>query len=131
MEQPTWVLGEVISAIHKQQLAEHGGPVGIRDEGMPASALARPKNIFNFDPDNASIPRLAAAYAFGLSRNHPFADGNKRVALIVSLLFLKLNGMDLSASMEERYHIFMTLAEGGLSEDDLSEWFERYSYELK
>ncbi|MDY6852755.1 MAG: type II toxin-antitoxin system death-on-curing family toxin [Thermodesulfobacteriota bacterium] len=131
MNQPQWVLNEVVLAIHKQQLAEHGGPSGVRDEGLLASALARPKNLFDYEPDDASIQRLAACYAFGLARNHPFLDGNKRVALVVSLLFLKLNGMDLSAPMEERYQVFMALADGGMGEDELSAWFERYCNKLK
>lgn len=131
MNQPVWVLDEVVSAVHKQQLAEHGGSRGVRDEGLLASALARPRNLVNYEPDNASIPRLAACYAFGLSRNHPFVDGNKRVALVVSFLFLKLNGMDLSVPMEERYQVFMALADGSMSEDELSAWFERCSYEVK
>ncbi|MBU2552658.1 MAG: type II toxin-antitoxin system death-on-curing family toxin [Proteobacteria bacterium] len=131
MNQPQWVLDEVVSAIHKHQLAEHGGSRGIRDEGLLASALARPKNLFHYEPDNASMPRLAASYAFGLARNHPFVDGNKRVALVVSLLFLKLNGMDLSAPMEERYRVFMALADGSLGEDDLTAWFERSCYQVK
>lgn len=131
MNQPLWVLDDVVLAVHKQQLAEHGGIDGIRDEGLLASALARPKNLFNYESDNASIPRLAACYAFGLARNHPFVDGNKRVALVASLLFLKLNGIDLSAPMEERYQVFMALAGGNMSEDELSSWFERCSYDVK
>lgn len=131
MNQPQWVLNEVVLAIHKQQLAEHGGSSGVRDEGLLASALARPQNLFNYEPDDASIPRLAACYAFGLARNHPFLDGNKRVALVVSLLFLKLNGIDLSAPMEERYQVFMALADGSMGEDELSAWFERYCNKLK
>ncbi len=131
MSQPQWVLDEVVLAIHKQQLAEHGGSSGIRDKGLLASALARPKNLLNYDPDKATIPRLAASYAFGLARNHPFVDGNKRVALVVSLLFLKLNCMDLSAPMLERYQVFMALAEGSLSEDELSSWFQRYCYQVR
>ncbi|MBU2550028.1 MAG: type II toxin-antitoxin system death-on-curing family toxin [Proteobacteria bacterium] len=130
MNQPQWVLKEVVSAIHKQQLAEHGGARGIRDEGLLASASARPKNLFNYEPDKASVLRLAASYAFGLARNHPFVDGNKRVALVVSLLFLKLNAMDLSAPMEERYQVFMALADGSLNEDELSSWFQRYGSQV-
>lgn len=131
MNQPVWVLDEVALAIHKQQLTEHGGSSGVRDDGLLTSALARPKNLYNYEPGNASIPRLAACYAYGLARNHPFVDGNKRVALVVSLLFLKLNGMDISAPIEERYQVFMALADGSMSEDELSLWFERYCYLLK
>jgi death-on-curing protein len=125
MKQPQWVLDEVVLAIHNQQLAEHGGARGIREKGLLISALARPKNLFNYEPHNATLPRLAASYAFGLIHNHPFMDGNKRVALVVSLLFLRLNGMDLSAPMSERYQVFIALAEGRLSEDELFSWFQK------
>lgn len=131
MNQPQWVLDEVVLAIHQQQLAEHGGSKGIRDKGLLTSALASPKNLLNDEPNNASISRLAACYAFGLILNHPFIDGNKRVALVVSLLFLKLNGMGLSASMLERYQVIMALAEGRMSEDELFSWFQRYCYQIK
>ena len=130
MSQPQWVLDEVVLAIHKQQLAEHGGTGGIRDKGLLASALARPKNLFHYEPDTATIPRLAAGYAFSLARNHPFVDGNKRVALVVSLLFLRLNGLILSAPMPERYTVFMALAQGSLSEDELASWFQRHCREF-
>jgi death-on-curing protein len=112
MGKPLWVLDEIVLAIHKQQLAEHGGSTGIRDRGLLDSALARPKNIFTYEPEKATIPRLAASYAYGLARNHPFMDGNKRVALVLSFLFLRLNGMDIAAPLEERYKTFMMLAEG-------------------
>ena len=125
------MLENVVRAIHKQQLAEHGGSGGIRDEGLLASALDRPRNLFVYQTDQASVPRLAASYAHGLSGNHPFVDGNKRVALVVSLLFLRLNGLDLSASLEERYQVFMALAEGGLSELELAVWFERNCTQLQ
>lgn len=125
MDQPNWVLDEVVLAIHKQQLAEHGGSKGIRDRGLLSSALARPKNPFNYEPEKVIIPILAASYAYGLARNHPFVDGNKRVALVVSLLFLRLNDMDLTVPLEERYKTFMLLAEGKMSEEELSTWFHR------
>ena len=131
MNQPQWVLDYLVLAIHKQQLAEHGGLIGIRDEGLLASALSRPKNFFNYETEQSSIPRLAASYAYGLASNHPFVDGNKRVALVVSLLFLRLNGMDLTAQLEERYRVFMSLAEGRLSEAELSAWFVEHCREVK
>ena len=124
MDQPRWVLDEVVLAIHEQQLAEHGGAKGIRDQGLLASALARPKNIYYYQPHGATLPRLAAAYAFGLMRNHPLVDGNKRVALVVSLLFLRLNGLVLTAPMTDRFLVFMALAEGRMGEDELAAWFE-------
>ena len=129
MEEPQWVLPQVVLAIHQQQLAEHGGTVGIRDQGLLASALDRPRNLFAYQPQFATIPRLAACYAHGLARNHPFVDGNKRVALVVSLLFLRLNRWELTASLEERYRVFMGLASGHMGEDELGGWFSENSRE--
>ena len=125
MEAPVWILDEVVLAIHQRQLAEHGGTEGIRDRGLLDSALAKPKNIYNYDAA-ASLSTLAAAYASGIIRNHPFVDGNKRTALVVTLLFLDLNHYKLSAAFEERYKIFYALAEGSITEAELTEWFERH-----
>ena len=91
---------------------------------MLASALLRPQNIYVYTNGQASLAQLAAAYAYGLARNHPFIDGNKRTALVLSLLFLKLNNKTLSASQEELYAVFMALAEGNLLESELANWFE-------
>lgn len=128
MNKPRWVLAEVPQAIHKQQLAEHGGARGIRDQGRLEAALARPQTLFNYAPDQASIPRLAASYAFGLIHNHPFVDGNKRVALVVSFLLLRLNGLELVAPLEERYQTIMALANNELSEEELAAWFSANSH---
>lgn len=95
----------------------------MRDVGLLASALARLRQIFAYSGHAVTLPQLAAAYAFGLARNHPFVDGSKRSALVVSLLFLRLNGKAISASMEDRYLTFMALADGSLSEAALGEWF--------
>jgi death-on-curing protein len=116
-----WIVDSVVRAIHEAQLAEHGGMVGIRDEGLLASALARPHNVaaYGEDPDAAS---LAAAYAFGLSRNHPFLDGNKRTAFVVMELFLNLNGWTLDADDAVCISMMVTLAAGKLSEEMLAKW---------
>ena len=123
MTEPIWVLMDAVIAIHKRQLAEHGGGSGIRDSNLLESALAKPKNIYVYAPDQTNIPLLAASYAFGIARNHPFVDGNKRTAFVVSLLFLKLNGYVVQAIQENLYKTFMALADGSMSEEQLASWF--------
>ena len=123
MTEPIWVLMDAVIAIHKRQLAEHGGGSGIRDSKLLESALAKPKNIYVYTPDQTKIPLLAASYAFGIARNHPFVDGNKRTAFVVSLLFLKLNGYVVQATQENLYKTFMALADGSMSEEQLANWF--------
>jgi death-on-curing protein len=117
-----WVREDVVLAVHLRQLAEHGGGEGIRDKGLLQSALARPQNLLAYGTPPPDLANLAAAYAYGIARNHPFVDGNKRTALIVARLFLLLNGMDLVATQEEKYSTFLALAAGELSEEDLANW---------
>lgn len=115
-----WILSEVAAAIHDRQLAEHGGPAGVRDAGALESALARPLNLAAYgEPDAAA---LAAAYAFGIARNHPFVDGNKRTAWILCRLFLRLNAVTLSFKQQEAIDIMLRLAAGEVSEDELAGW---------
>ncbi|MBS1796413.1 MAG: type II toxin-antitoxin system death-on-curing family toxin [Acidobacteria bacterium] len=125
MKEIRWLLEETVYAIHKRQIAEHGGGDGLRDEGLLLSALARPQNLFAYSEDPPDISALTASLAFGIAKNHPFVDGNKRTALVVSRTFLLLNGYDVDASQEEKYLKFLQLAEGTLSEEDLAEWFRR------
>ena len=120
--EPVWVREDVVRAIHRRQLSEHGGAAGVRDEGLLASALARPRNLFAYGEPPPDVAALAAAYAFGIARNHPFADGNKRVALVVCRTFLLLNGTDLVADQEEKYRTFLLLAQGRFAEEDLAAW---------
>lgn len=108
--------------MHAEQLAEHGGSTGIRDEALLDSALAKPRNVFAYE-DGPTIFRLAASYAFGIVRNHAFVDGNKRTGLVVSLTFLARNGWNLTASKQERFLTFLKLAEGSLNEEELTAWF--------
>jgi death-on-curing protein len=121
---PIWILPEVVQAIHKRQLAEHGGSEGIRDPGLLDSALTRAQNLFFYSSHEMSLPRLAAAYAFGIARNHPFVDGNKRTAFVVCMLFLKMNGCVVHATQEKLYDVFTSLADGSLSEENLWQWLE-------
>jgi death on curing protein len=118
-----WLLPEVVLAIHGRQIAEHGGDPGVRDVGLFESALSRPKNLLAYGEPAPDIAALAAAYAFGLSKNHPFIDGNKRVAYVAARTFLLLNGWDILAAPEEKYLTMLSLAEGSLSEEELADWF--------
>ena len=120
MSEPIWIDLEVVLAIHDEQLAEHGGQPRVRDRGLLESALARPRNQFEYG--ESSLARLAAAYAFGISGNHPFLDGNKRTSLVVAELFLELNGIELAASDAACVATFLSLAAGELSEEDLVHW---------
>ena len=117
-----WIDDEVVLAIHRRQLAEHGGLDGVRDEGMLMSALAKPPNVHAYGGEEVDFPALAGAYAYGIARNHPFLDGNKRTAFVVCRTFLLLNGLDLTASREDRYQTFLSLADGTLDEDALTGW---------
>lgn len=120
MAQPIWIDLEVVHAIHDEQLAEHGGQAGVRDRGLLESALARPQNQFAYGEH--ALPRLAASYAFGISRNHPFLDGNKRTSLVIAELFLELNGFELTATDAECVTTFLQLAAGDLTEEQLTGW---------
>jgi len=115
-----WVARSVVLALHDEQLAEHGGGSGLRDEGLLDSALARPLNLEAYgDPDAAD---LAAAYAFGVAKNHPFVDGNKRTAAVAMELFLDQNGYELTATDEALVLTILALADGSSSETDLADW---------
>lgn len=116
-----WVSLEAALAAHQQQLAEHGGGTGVRDATLLESAMARPRNLAAYG--GADLAALAAAYAFGIARNHPFADGNKRTAAVVSETFLIRNGAWLDATDAELVVTFTALAAGDLAEDELASWF--------
>ncbi|NJM72127.1 MAG: type II toxin-antitoxin system death-on-curing family toxin [Scytonema sp. RU_4_4] len=126
MKELIWILYEVVVAIHRRQLAEHGGLEGIRDEGLLQSALYRPKNLLAYSESPPDAASLTAAYAYGIVKNHPFVDGNKRTAYVVMRTFLKLNGYDIQASNEEKYQIWIDLAAGKLSEEELAEWIREH-----
>ncbi len=129
MSEIKWILEEAAYAIHQRQIAEHGGINGIRDENLLSSALARPQNLKAYI-ENVEISQLAASYAFGIAKNHPFLDGNKRTAYVVMRTFLLLNSFDIEAAQEEKYLTFLKLAEGTLSEDELFEWIKERSKKL-
>jgi death-on-curing protein len=125
MEEPLWM--EPVDAVvaHDLELAAHGGSTGIRDASLLESALARAKNIWAYAESAPPLPRLAAAYAFGISSNNPFVDGNKRTALVISFAFLDVNGMEVTASQEDAFLTILGLAAGEITEDELADWFER------
>lgn len=116
-----WLPIDRVLAIHSRQIAEHGVGDGVRHIGLLESALAQPENVAAYEPD-ADISRLAAAYAFGITKNHPFIDGNKRTGYIVMETFLIKNDYLLTASPIDKYTTFLKLAEGSLSEEQLAEW---------
>ena len=111
-----------VVALHRESLAEHGGLDGVRDQGLLESALARCVHRASYEPES-SAHQLAAALAFGLARNHPFNDGNKRVALVASFLFMELNGWKMAATQADAYEAFYALAAGARSDEQIAEWF--------
>lgn len=119
-----WVDSSVALAAHAEQLAEHGGAPGVRDPNMLESAVARPLNLVAYGDPN--IAELAASYAFGIARNHPFVDGNKRTAAVVSETFLVLNGHGLACSDVELVTTFLALAAGELTVEALTDWFRTH-----
>ncbi|MCG8449324.1 MAG: type II toxin-antitoxin system death-on-curing family toxin [Pirellulales bacterium] len=126
MQEPVWINEPLALSIHKRQLAEHGGIEGIRDEGLLASALARPQHLLAYSPKPPHVAQLAAAYAYGIAKNHPFLDGNKRTAAVVCETFVDLNGYQLTADDQSMCMVFLKLAEGNLSEEELVAWLKEY-----
>jgi death-on-curing protein len=126
MKEPIWILPDAVLAIHRRQIAEHGGEDGLREAGLLDSALNRPKNLLAYGCPRPDLAALAAAYAYGIARNHPFVDGNKRTAYVVCRTFLLLNAHDLDASAADKYLSFLKLAEGSLGEDELADWLRRH-----
>ena len=124
MKKIVWVLDEVVLAVHDEQLAEHGGLSGVRDHGAVASALARPRNLAVYEACD-DLARLTAAYAYGIARNHGFADGNKRTALVTADLFLMLNGFELVSSPADNVLTILGVADGTLSEEELTLWIRK------
>jgi death-on-curing protein len=121
--EPVWIEKAVALAIHDRQLAEHGGGTGTRDEGMLESALARPVNQWTYGQDDRCA--LAAAYAFGVVRNHPFVDGNKRTGWVLARLFLALNQIALSFDTADATRTMLAFAAGDVDEQQLADWFRQ------
>lgn len=121
MIEPLFLGAEVALAVHDRQLAEHGGLAGIKDLGLLESALARPVNKHSYGEDDPCA--LAAAYAFGIARNHPFNDGNKRTAWVMARLFLRMNGVTIAFDKAEAIQMVLALASGALEEEAVAAWF--------
>ena len=124
--EPKWLSRVVIDAIHDEQLREHGGLSGTRDENALEAALARPRQKWNY-AEQTDVPMLAAAYAFGLVRNHPYRDGNKRIGFLALFTFLGMNGHDFDATDAEVVGEIMALAAGSISEEALAGWIRQHS----
>ena len=129
MNNPVWIDVTALRLLHGESLAEHGGLSGMRNEGLLMSALARPQNLFAYE-GVTDIPRLAAAYAYGITKNHPFADGNKRSAFLCIGLFLALNGYSLQVEQKEAVNTILALAAGDLDELTLAAWIAKHTVSL-
>lgn len=121
-----WIGRTLALAIHERQLAEHGGIMGVRDEKLLESALARPQQLHVYDDPSPDLAALAASLAYGLARNHPFVDGNKRTAHVCYRVFLALNDARLDAGNEEKYAQMIGLADGSLSETEFTDWLRQH-----
>jgi len=127
LKEPVWIREIEALAFHAQQMALFGGPDGVRDRGLLDSALACPKNLFAYAESALTMADLAAAYAMGISSNHPFVDGNKRTAMQVAFVFLEFNGISVIASQEEACLTFLSLAAGEITEAGLAAWFAEHT----
>ncbi|MES2984362.1 MAG: type II toxin-antitoxin system death-on-curing family toxin [Pseudomonadota bacterium] len=124
--EPRWIDERDVLTVHQRQLAEHGGLDGVRDLGLLQSALARPRHMFCYQPE-VTLVDLAASYAFGIAKNHPFIDGNKRTAYVMARLFLLDNGRNITASREDKYHAMIALASGESDEQAFAAWLKKVS----
>ncbi len=124
-----WIDRRALLLLHEESLADHGGLSGFRDEGLFDSALIRPQQILNYEPD-ATLARLAAAYAFGITRNHPFSDGNKRAAYLALDMFCRLNGWAVRTSQLDVLNTMLALAAGDLTEEVLTAWIGEHLIRL-
>ncbi len=127
MEEPVWLHEDLLNAVHDRQLQEHGGTPGIRDEGLLASALARPQHLFAYGGPEVDMPALAASLAYGIARNNPFLDGNKRTAYVTCRTFLVLNDWDMTGALADRYPVFLGLAAGEWSETEMADWLRAHA----
>ena len=127
MKEPVWIRTIEALAFHSQQITLFGASGGVRDEGLLDSALARPRNLFAYSEAGLTMAHLAAAYAFGISSNHHFIDGNKRTAMQVAFVFLEFNGLPVTASQEEACLTFLSLAAGEMTEAELTLWFAAHT----
>jgi death-on-curing protein len=127
VKEPIWIREVEALAFHAQQIALFGGSDGIRDRGLLDSALARPKNLFAYSEKALTMADLAAAYAVGISGNHPVIDGNKRTAMAVAFVFLEFNGFPVTATQEDACLTFLSLAAGEITESELAIWLAEHT----
>lgn len=125
-KEPWWIERVDVDALHDDQIAQHGGTYGVRDDGLILSALARPRNLWLYD-ETADLCALAAAYAFGLAKNHGYVDANKRVALHVTYVFLRINGTVFDAPEPEIVSTLNALADGSASEGAFADWLRDHT----
>lgn len=126
MKEPRWLSETVALTVHADQIREHGGSLGVRDRGLLDSALSRPRNRFVYE-SGSDLCDLAASHGFGIARNHPFVDGNKRVAFQAMYIFLGLNGLRIDAPEEEVVALILALASGDLDEPELASWLRDHT----
>jgi death-on-curing protein len=130
MDEPTWLLPDIVTQVHSEQLAEHGGQDGLRDLGLLDSALNRPHHTWAYTIPKPDLPALAASLAFGVARNHPFLDGNKRTAWVLCRSFLQLNGLDVRPGQEEIVSVVLALAAGEITEEAFADWLRQHTKPL-
>ena len=124
--EPRWLTPFIIERVHDEQIREHGGEYGVRDDSLLRSALDRPKNTFAYD-ETADLIDLAADYTFGISRNHPFVDGNKRTAFLAAFIFLELNGLTIEAQETDVVALITALSAGDIDRDDYARWLRQHT----
>ena len=126
MAEPIWIIESIVKVIHDDQIAAHGGSYGISNIGLLSSALARPRNLYGYG--QANLFQLAAAYKYGIVKNHAFVDGNKRTAFQVIFVFLRVNGIYLDVPEPEVVLTMQNLAAGEMSEEELAKWLQKYGH---
>jgi len=134
MKRPRWIDARALLLLHAESLSAHGGLVGVRDEPAFESAMARPRQFFSYEPEGEPQPdlaRLAAAYGFGLIRNHPFTDGNKRAGFLAILLFLDLNGYELEVHQADAIRSIFEVAAGKMTEPELTAWIRNHAHKAR
>jgi death-on-curing protein len=124
VDEPIWLSREIVTALHADQVREHGGQLGLRDEGLLESALSRALQRWNYESDS-DLASLAACYGFGLTKNHPFLDGNKRIGFVAMNVFLILNGYEIEAAEPEVVLVMLGVADGSVPEAELAAWIRR------
>ena len=128
---PVWINEELVIAVHARQIAEHGGSAGIRDKSLLQSALARSRQLYAYGDPPPDTAALAASLAYGITKNHPFVDGNKRTAAVLCELYIVINGMNLEANDQDMLNVFLALAEGSLREGELTAWLRPHLHQQR